>query len=32
MNTLPIRTARTFLIGVIALGVLLFLPERNLKA
>jgi len=26
MNTLPIRTATTFIIGAIALGVLLFLP------
>jgi protein-S-isoprenylcysteine O-methyltransferase Ste14 len=30
MNTLPIQTARTFLIGVIALGVLLFLPAWTL--
>ncbi len=26
MNTLPVQTARTFLLGAIALGVLLFLP------
>ncbi len=30
MNTLPIQTARTFLIGAIALGVLLFLPAWTL--
>jgi len=30
MNTLPIQTARTFLLGVIALGVLLFLPAWTL--
>jgi len=30
MNTLPIQTARTFLIGTIALGVLLFLPAWTL--
>ncbi len=30
MNTLPFQTARTFLIGAIALGVLLFLPAWTL--
>jgi protein-S-isoprenylcysteine O-methyltransferase Ste14 len=30
MNTLPIQTARTFLIGALALGVLLFLPAWTL--
>jgi MFS superfamily sulfate permease-like transporter len=30
MNTLPIQTARTFIIGAIALGVLLFLPAWTL--
>ncbi|HEX7734245.1 MAG TPA: isoprenylcysteine carboxylmethyltransferase family protein [Ktedonobacteraceae bacterium] len=30
MNTLPIQAARTFIVGVIALGVLLFLPAWTL--
>ena len=30
MNTLPFQTARTFIIGAIALGVLLFLPAWTL--
>ena len=30
MNTLPFQTARTFIIGTIALGVLLFLPAWTL--
>jgi protein-S-isoprenylcysteine O-methyltransferase Ste14 len=30
MNSLPIQTARTFIIGVIVLGVLLFLPAGTL--